>query len=432
MARTIGGYLAIVGEDGTMTVRDVPIFVECERGDVHFDAAWIEAAVAKAKQSEAEGYLPPLHIRHHDADPEAQAQVRASGMFRITGTRQISFKGALRLAVLADLIVTDPGTQQDILQKRLPYRSVEIFNVEKPAIDSLALLDHEAPFLELPMLMVAEVQRTPGANGVASATLELSTGSTVAASFRRGTRAALLFSAEDQHMADEKKTDDKGDKDGGKKMADAPALDVGAIVKAIGDGSISVADMDKILAAIKAAESKKEPDGDEGKGATAATPTVPGTAMKADSDLAVQFGALKGELAATKAEIAALQAEKKRVDFVGAAMRRLEGRVLGADFEAELTKFHAKHGEEAATAFVDGVAKRAPQGAAGDGRNAAFAAQSGAAVGYSEEVLKFQAKGPDAVAKAAQFSAIWKELTQRGLTRMTEAAYLAANMAKAN
>jgi len=421
-----GGYAATIGPDGVMTVRDVPIFVECERNGTVYDAAWIDAVVAKAKQAEREGYLPPLHIRHHDADPEAQAQVRASGFFRVTGTRVVTFKGERKLAVLADLVVTDHATQQEILSKRLPYRSVELLNGDQPTILSLALLDHEAPFLQLPMLMVAQVQRDP--NGVADATLQVTTGATVAASFRHGTRAALLFRAEDQHMADEKKTDEKKTE----KMADGAALDVAAIVKAISEGSISVADMDKILAAIKDAEGKKtsEPDGDEGKGAAAPVPSVPGTSMKADSDLAVQFGALKGELEATRAAVQKLQTEKASATFIAASMRRLEGRVIGADFEQELTRFYAQHGETAAKAMVDQAAKMAPQATGVDARAQAFADQSKGLVGFSEEVLKFQSQGPDALAKAAKFSANWKELHSRGFTRMTEAAYLAANMSK--
>lgn len=422
-----GGYAATIGPDGVMTVRDVPIFVECERQGTTYDAAWISSAVAKAQQAEREGYLPPLHIRHHDADPEAQAQVRASGFFRITGTRIVTFKGERKLAVIADLVVTDPSTQQEILSKRLPYRSVELLNAGQPTILSLALLDHEAPFLQLPMLMVAQVQRDP--NGVADATLQVTTGATVAASFRHGTRAALLFRAEDQNMADEKKTDEK---DKSEKMADGAALDVAAIVKAISEGSISVADMDKILAAIKDAESKKtsEPDGDEGKGAAAPVPSVPGTSMKADSDLAVQFGALKGELEATRAAVQKLQTEKASAAFIATSMRRLEGRVIGADFEQELTRFYAQHGETAAKAMVDQAAKMAPQSTGVDARAQAFADQSKGLVGFSEEVLKFQSQGPDALAKAAKFSANWKELHSRGFTRMTEAAYLAANMSK--
>lgn len=229
-------------------------------------------------------------------------------------------------------------------------------------------------------------------------------------------------------MADEKKTDEKKTE----KMADGAALDVAAIVKAISEGSISVADMDKILAAIKDAEGKKtsEPDGDEGKGAAAPVPSVPGTSMKADSDLAVQFGALKGELEATRAAVQKLQTEKASATFIAASMRRLEGRVIGADFEQELTRFYAQHGETAAKAMVDQAAKMAPQATGVDARAQAFADQSKGLVGFSEEVLKFQSQGPDALAKAAKFSANWKELHSRGFTRMTEAAYLAANMSK--
>jgi len=425
--QTKAGYSATMGADGVLTVHRVPIFVECERGDVKFDAEWISAAVAKAKQAEAEGYLPPLHIRHHEAATEATNAVRASGFFRILGVEAIRFKGETRLAVVADLIVTDPATQQEILSKRLPYRSVEIFNVEKPAIDSLALLDHEAPFLELPMLMVAEVNRLGQEAAVPHATLQVSAGSTVAASFRRGARAALLFRTEDYAMADTEKNDGKG-KD--EKMAEGAKLDVSAIVKAIKDGSISVAEMDQILAAIEEAEGKsehKEPDGDEG---TAPTPTVPGASMKKDNEeLSVQFAALKGELDGTKAEITALKAEKAKSEFVAAAMKRLDGCVLGAEFEPELAAFYSKHGAEAAAAYVESFSKRAVRAQGDDARGAMFAAQTGKGAQLSAAVLKFEKDGPSAVEKAAAFSAEWRALNGRG-TRLSEEAYIAANMAR--
>ena len=69
-------YDASRDADGTLTVHRVPIFCACERGDVQFDDAWISQAVNKAKQHEREGYMAPLHIRHHE--PTATGNVRES------------------------------------------------------------------------------------------------------------------------------------------------------------------------------------------------------------------------------------------------------------------------------------------------------------------------------------------------------------------
>lgn len=150
------GYSATRDAQGILTIHRVPIFVECSRDEHQFDASWISQAVNRANRAAAEGYFPPLHIRHHEAGQE----VRPAGYFKIVGTSPIQFKGAMRVAVLADLVVTDPAVQDEVLAKRLPYRSVEIFDADEPNLDSLALLDHEAPYLELPMLMVSQVDQS--------------------------------------------------------------------------------------------------------------------------------------------------------------------------------------------------------------------------------------------------------------------------------
>lgn len=423
--QTRAGYQATRGDDGTLTIHRVPIFVECARGDMTFDRAWIEAAVVKAQQAEREGYLPPLHIRHHEAATEAADAVRAAGFFRITGVEQMTFKGAPRLAVFADLVITDPAAQADVLAKRLPYRSVEIFDVGAPAIDSLALLDHEAPFLELPMLMVSQVAEAPQSSGVARATMSLDAIDTVAATFRRGKRAAILM--REETMADEiKKSDDKPDE---KQSAEGGA-DVGAIVKAIKSGAISVKDMDAIVAAIQeqAAGSEQEP---KEEGAEAAVPSgaasmsKDATTMTDESKTAL--AKLAGENEALRARLDAIEGESKRAKAVGAAMKRLADRPLGSGIEERLTKFHREHGEKAFEEHVAAIEQAVGVEPRADAaRGAAFVAQAGK---VPEVAMKWQKDGVEAVDRAAKFAREWEYL--RGRTRLTQEAYVANNMARA-
>lgn len=419
--RTQAGYRATRQPDGTLVVHRVPIFVECERGEVQFGREWIAAAVAKAKQAETEGYLPPLHIRHHEPSTEATNAVRAAGFFRILGTEQITFKGSARLAVVADLIVTDPVTQQEILQKRLPYRSVEIFDVSKPALDSLALLDHEAPFLELPMLLVRDVD-----GSVPPGTLTLNPAPTVAACFRRGSSAHLLFRENEASMAEEtKKGDDE--KKGEGMGADGAGLNVDAIVKAIKDGSISVADFASIQAAM--AEMQTETKDDEDKPAPAAAPG--GESMKKntadDSAVSARFAALQGELDGTKAKLAAFEADGKRKDDVAGAMKRLEGRPLGADIEATLIAFHKEHGGAAFKAYVDSLAKAVGVLPTDTGKGAQFGGVSGRKL--PKVAMKYQDEGPEAVDRAAKIALEWEELDATGHVRMSQERYVQLNMA---
>ncbi len=438
-------YTAERDAHGILTIRDVPIFVECTRGDVAFDPEWIRVAVLKAKQAEAEGYLPPLHVRHHEDGPSEL--VRAAGFFRITGTRVIIFKGASKLAVIADLVITDPSVGQEVLSKRLPYRSVEIFDVAKPAIDSLALLDHEAPYLELPMLMVGTVSETGtelSPVGVASATFSNPWRKKVAPSseglvacFRRGSTAHLLYQDTDmtnkraKFEADPKKDGESKD---GEKMQEGPALDVGAVVKAIESGSISVADMDAILAAIAAqkgaaveVESEEKPAMEKDGYASA---PVPGAAMTAiPEEMTNEMARLRGEVEAAKARLNERDALDRRNEDVRVAMQRLDGRPLGSDLNSKLEKFHADHGPQAFAAYVDGlVTTFASLAGSGDRALAAFSAQAPKA---SDIAMKYAAEGSEAVGAATRFSTEWKELNNRGMVRMSEDRYVAVNMNRA-
>ena len=168
---------------------------------------------------------------------------------------------------------------------RYPYRSVEIFDpAGPPKINGLALLDHEAPYLELPMLFANEVDdATTGHPGVASATFQLNyshgPGELMLGSMRRGKRAILLFrfnpdevdtmtkteeiTEEKADQADELETgkapteaaenfaDDKDDGDDENMEDGGSSVDWDAAAKEIASGEVAVAVMDMILAAIQ-------------------------------------------------------------------------------------------------------------------------------------------------------------------------------------
>lgn len=443
-------YKATRAEDGTLTIHRVPIFVECTRGDFVADAEWLSKAVAHARQSELEGYYAPLHVRHHDGESD----VRAAGYFRVLGTEPITFKGRRRLAILADLVVTCPMVQEEVLSKRLPYRSVEIFNVEQPAIDSLALLDHEAPYLELPMLMVGAIEgegALRGDNAPAFAYAKIPNPwaesrkldeAPVVACFRRGNAAHLFFEGTDDMT---KPTNDDAKPDGAAtgvkpddatdpkavQMADGPdgggdgegdgegGISVDAIVKAIADGSISVADMDKILEAIEAQRGGAAPEADD----TPAPAAAPG-----GEAMSKREAELSGRVLALEARDKARSETERRKSDVAAAMKRLEGRPLGADLETKLETFHKAHGAEAFAAHVDSIAKTFATFSGGDRNADDFASQNR---GAPEVAMKFQKDGAEAVERATRFAREHAELVSRGLTRMSVERYVEINMQRA-
>jgi len=463
-----GSYKASRNDKGHLVIENVPIFVECKRGETHFSDEWIASAVRKAKQAELEGYLPPLHIRHH----EAGTPVEPAGYFRIRGAAPITFKGQTRTAIFADLVVTRPGVEEDVLAARLPYRSVEIFDVDDPAINSLALLDHEPPYLELPMLMVDEPadSPTPGVGDVpertsgtlvrvADATFSnpwqsdhYTAGDPVVACFRRG-HSAHLFLEDTEHMTtktttkteqpaakgakfgeyeEEKMADDVED---GEKMAEEDGeemedggLDVGAVCSAIRDGSISVAEMEEIKAAIVEQMSTVGAAEEEEGEAPAPAPT-PGEAMKNEPKDGAQFAAMQAKIDAQEAKLAQMEHETARKSAVDEALVRLEGRPLGADPAAKFGKRFDELGAAGFKLYVDdlaGMFGKMPAGAAG--KAAAFAGQSAAA---PESALSYTDQGAEAVERATKFAAEHRELAARSMTRKSEEAYVRSNMARA-
>lgn len=339
-------YKAKRNSEGHLVIKGVPIFCECKRGEQSYNRKWLEKAMVAAKQSAREGYMAPLHIRHHGDEG-----VRPAGFFQITGVRDITFKGKKRAALFADLTITDPAADWEVVSARLPWRSVEIFNVDKPNIDSLALLDHDPPYLELPMLMVRveEDEADQDQNGypeaVAFATFAnpykragVDKDEPVVACFKRGTSARLFFH-DDENATMDDDTDDKkptaGDNpdpdktnvpagDEGKdpeNFADKPDFsgdegsddssdsdddsgddgmdaDVAAFCEAIKSGTISVSDMEAVKAAIIEQQSTvAAPTDPQAQPAQQAQAPVPGAHQMSkkndDTDLSTQFAAMR-------------------------------------------------------------------------------------------------------------------------------------------
>ena len=431
---------------GTLTIHRVPIFCVCERGDTEFDEAWVNKAVAKAQRAEAENYLPPLHVKHHEPGGADDA-VRGAGFFRVLGTGPITLKGKTRLAVFADLIVTDPEIQAEILARRLPYRSVEIFNVDKPELNSLALLDHEAPFLELPMLMVSEANLSIGSSFQAWRMDHTPEDRGTVALFRRGIKASVLFREDDSTTYAKAKTevpdmtktqaklfesDKKDDEDKSEDMEGEGGMDVGAIVKAIESGEISLADFEAVKAAMAAREGgavDDEPAAEEG----APAPMPGAQAMTKTPDAAaLNMAAMQGKIEALEAQGTERDTAEVRRTEVGEALERLNGRPLGSDLEAKLIKFHkgATGKPELFEAYVTSMEQTTAVMTADTSDAHRFAGQNGAA---PKEAQAYQKDGLDSVSSAARFCAEWDEIKQSpggGSLHMSKERYVEINMTK--
>lgn len=449
---TIAGYRATKDPKGALVVHDVPIFLECQRGKFHADEEWIQAAFQRAEQQSAEGYFPPLHIRHHEVGTEPER----AGYFRIVRVAPMTYRGRERLALFADLVITDEWAQQGVLGHRLPYRSVEIVDPKRAEISSLALLDTEAPYLQLPMLMVSEVdQQSADMPPVAFAAFdnpwlegrsEADPGLLVC--FSRGA-APFLLTEEPEDMTVTKTkpkapASGKGpgkaapkaadpvkmqhgegddDKDEGEKMEgdEGPGLDVDAVCAAIESGQITIDDMDKLHASI--AKRKAETAADLDAPAPAMAPGA--ESMSENKGDGVKFAQMQAEIDALKMQADQRSKAEKRSTDVSAALKRLEGRPVGADFPAELEKFHEEHGPEAFKAYVDALASKlgvVPRNGSAAER---FGVQSG---DVPESVLKFQAQGAERLRQATELAMQYRQLAERRQMLATEEQFVEQNM----
>jgi hypothetical protein len=447
---TFDGYRVTRTDVGT-TYHDVPIFAECARGDLEFSADWVAQAVVTGKRAEQEGYLPPLHVRHHEPGTEMNDSVKAAGVFRITRAAPMTFKGTRVLAIFADLIITDADLAEDVARMRFPYRSVEIFNPDGvPEINGLALLDHEAPYLQLPMLFAGEVddQRDPrkvaaeraaqtaagaipdtGAALVAGATsfsLDYSRKDTspLLGSKRTGQQAALLFRFKDHDMTEhDKDAEYLSDEEKDGENMEGATLDVGAVCSAIESGEISVAEMDMILAAIAAAQSSGEGE-EEGALEAAPAPTPGQEVMKnRPAGDAVSMARLQGEVDALRAKDAARDKRDAREVAVDEAMTRLEGKPLGADLRERLVNFHKTVDGNAAAfkEYVETMARTVGDLPA-DSSGANFAAQPNTPA----VAMEYQSLGAAAVEAASGFAREYEQMGSR--MRASVDAYVRINM----
>ncbi len=150
-----GEHEAVIARDGTATVLNVPIFCEfvvtAEGKEVRLTKQWMLAALRAAQERERDDdYLPPLHINHHDTGRD----VDPAGWYRLRDVRLAEYEGELLWTMFADLIVHGEIYESKVRRSRLPYRSVEIHDVRKAEIDSLALMADEVPFYRLQLLTI--------------------------------------------------------------------------------------------------------------------------------------------------------------------------------------------------------------------------------------------------------------------------------------
>ena len=486
----VGGYHAEMTDEG-LVLYDVPIFCACsfdagsddESKVIQFDERWVAAAFRHAMKRKNEGYKPPMHIRHHDRTSEANDSVRKAGYFKVQRTGPITLDGRRRTAVYADLVFTDTDAQAEIRTNQLNYRSVEIFDyTASPTIDGLALLDHEAPHLALPMLQIeGQIQdmRTPA--GVANANFQTPSppahrasmvcfrraGTTAYPTFKdsimktpeqiaeeaEATEAARIANLgghevanleadkdKDVNMTDDSDDDkdanmdahDKDDDDADMAEGDA-GIDWAAVAKALETGEgIDKVDYDLVLAAIQNQSSETAVEEETMmEEEVVDKDRVQAAVFKAGSRELVAMAKMQGELDAIKARDHLRDTSDKRVNDVAKALTRLKGMPLGADLQGKLVKFHKAHGGAAFGDYVESLAQNTviDPGERADQTTAAFRTLGGRVPAIA---MKYQNGGAEDVETASGYCREYKQLQESGARmKIDEKTYVENNMKRA-
>lgn len=152
-----GEYASEQNADKTWNIRDVAIFCEHDvtiKGETRrVGQDWqVGAHQRQASRIENDSYMAPLHVHHHAFGKDTQP----AGFFQITDVTQGTYDGNTLWMTFADLLQVPNDVYQRIRAGELTYRSVEIHDITKPEIDSLALLNDEVPFFRLSLLTIGD------------------------------------------------------------------------------------------------------------------------------------------------------------------------------------------------------------------------------------------------------------------------------------
>ncbi len=160
---------------GLWTVHDIPVFVDhtlpTEGGQpVKIGEEWMRAALSLAQKrangfngSDRGGYLPPVHF-NHTRDQDGQVQpTKLIGRLRLRKLERRHYEGRPAVMLVGDIEQVEPADYEAIRAGRLPYVSVEVHDVRKPEINSLAMMADVVPFFRLPMVTIGSESPAPNA-----------------------------------------------------------------------------------------------------------------------------------------------------------------------------------------------------------------------------------------------------------------------------
>jgi hypothetical protein len=402
-----GGYAAKQRPDGTWDILDVPIMGTIDEGErrneEEIGVEWMQEAIAKAKSREAEGYLAPLHIQHH----EFGVTTRRAGFVLPTRVGTVRYEGEEIPALYADLLAIPEDVFASIERAEIPYRSVEIHDWDVPEINSLALLEDEVPFFRFEMLTIGAKSKVR-----ATETVDVFRGSTspLLAIASAGSGGRALFRLEEPTMKIDPKTGKPiklADEDETKDEEEKTPLWAQKLLEG----------MAKIVSKLGVDDDDGDKEADDDS-----TPVEPD---EKESLAATETAKIAGRLAALEQKVEKRDQDDAVKGLADAAAAKLaaDGYEVDPKTRGSLELFYAQ-GESVGDAFVEEFRKNTPKDpppTLGD----LEAADSE----LPDEVMKFSTKDPDTFDFAKKKAKEFEELKARGhMGSMTLERFLELNV----
>lgn len=138
-------YRKTIQSNGLVTLHDVAIFAECERGGKKFDAQWMDRVAKNHQIEERNGIRSPIFVKHNGDVPKSEE--RAEGLLSNFRRAKVAVGSEQKEGLVTDLTDLSPEVADDIVSNRLCARSIETISpMSRFKIDGLALLGRTAPF----------------------------------------------------------------------------------------------------------------------------------------------------------------------------------------------------------------------------------------------------------------------------------------------
>jgi len=472
-------YEVVYESGGAVRVKDVPIFAENKRKfrageaeiELCYDRVWLEGACFADSRKRESGYSAPMHFGHH----ERGSVRKRAGHFEQKCVKLCNYHGESKWVTFADLVYSSEENFEKA-KKDYPYRSVEISPDRPNEINSLALLSSEAPYFQFPNLAFSA---EPGEervfvwsdNAMAEETKKTETGTAENTAVTGATAEGVQFAPPPMNPmkkpegAPAPQAAPPAAPPAPAPAAPPPAAPVQAAAPAAPAvpgappalppaPQVSPTDqkLDALINLMQTLIEALAPGGDDQPVMAQAeipeteAPVATTTTASSASNVQVTFTSagettmadntdkkpegeavakLEGEIAGLKAKLAAYEKAENDAKLFSVLLGELKGFSTSPAIETDLKAKIAESGEVAARAYVAGikqVAPKLPPVTAPDAQPAADKASTDL-----PEVAKYAEKGPEALAAARRFSALFDVVKDKPAFRgKTREAYIAS------